>query len=86
MKKFSTAALCLLGGIGPVCFYASCREAATSEAGEYYNIRNDVFWDTAEGAPLYSQGGGRLRAGFDISGGVGAYCHVDDVTLTRMDD
>lgn len=61
MKKISTAVLCLLGGIGPACFYVSCREAATSDVGEYYNIRNDVFWDTAEGTPLYSQGGGIFR-------------------------
>ena len=29
-----------------------------SDAGRYGTIRNDTFWDTAEGQPLYSQGGG----------------------------
>lgn len=25
------------------------------------NIKNDIFWDTAEGSPIYSQGGGIFK-------------------------
>ena len=28
-----------------------------------YNIKNDVFWNTKDGQPIYSQGGGIFRFG-----------------------
>lgn len=31
-----------------------------ADAGSY-NIKNDVFWDTADGKPIYSQGGGIFK-------------------------
>lgn len=58
MKKVLSAALCSLGMAGSLFFCSSCKETAGRETGEYCNIRNDVFWDTEEGTPLYSQGGG----------------------------
>lgn len=61
MKKVLCAVLSSLGMVGPAFFYSSCKEGGTHVSDEYLNIRNDVFWDTAEGTPLYSQGGGIFR-------------------------
>lgn len=38
----------------------SCVSCDTKQDA-WLNIRNDCFWDTAEGTPLYSQGGGIFR-------------------------
>lgn len=38
-----------------VAALASC---SLSPRGSWQNIKNDCFWDTAEGLPIYSQGGG----------------------------
>ena len=35
--------------------------STTELKAQYKNIKNDVFWDTKEGLPIYSQGGGVFR-------------------------
>ena len=35
--------------------------STTELKAQYKNIKNDVFWDTKEGLPVYSQGGGVFR-------------------------
>lgn len=44
----------------------------TSPSDGFATIRNDVFWDTADGQPLYSQGGGVFRF-TDAATGRGRY-------------
>ncbi len=61
MKKYSSVAVYALGMVALVLGNFSCKGVAAPETAEYHNIRNDVFWDTAEGIPLYSQGGGIFR-------------------------
>lgn len=36
--------------------------------GQSNNIKNDVFWDTADGKPIYSQGGGIFRFADPVTG------------------
>src|ERR1700712_3453260 len=48
LKKALYLSLCL-------CFLINVLKAQTA------NIKNDVFWDTADGKPIYSQGGGIFR-------------------------
>ncbi|GAB6010966.1 family 43 glycosylhydrolase [Viscerimonas tarda] len=38
-----------------VCFLFCHTEAVMAQ---YFNIKNDAFWDTQDGQPIYSQGGG----------------------------
>lgn len=40
---------------------SNATSAATSNVGAFRPIHNDVFWNTADGEPLYSQGGGIFR-------------------------
>ncbi len=53
MKKKKTALLFLLAAMTVVSF-VRCSDA-------YAPIRNDCFWQTVDGEPLYSQGGGIFR-------------------------
>lgn len=52
MKKF-----CLLF----IAFAVSCFAFAVRPSSSYAPIRNDCFWQTVDGEPLYSQGGGIFR-------------------------
>ena len=51
-KLFSNA----VSLIGLIVFHGS--NVAYSQA---YNIKNDIFWETGDGKPIYSQGGGIFR-------------------------
>ncbi len=42
-------------------FAGAVRGAGEADGGAYRPIHNDVFWNTADGRPLYSQGGGIFR-------------------------
>lgn len=44
-----------------VFFVAGGRGADLSSGGGFRPVHNDVFWNTADGRPLYSQGGGIFR-------------------------
>ena len=41
---------------------------ATASKAQYSNIKNDVFWNTKEGRPIYSQGGGIFRFTDPVTG------------------
>lgn len=53
MKKWIAGMIVLLAGL------SACQ--TNNETEGFAEIRNDVFWDTADGQPLYSQGGGIFR-------------------------
>lgn len=65
-------------------FFASCQEPKE----ELVNIKNDQFWDTVDGEPIYSQGGGIFRF-TDPSDGVEKYfwygVHYKEAELYRED-
>ena len=53
----------------------------TKVVAQFQNIKNDVFWDTKEGLPIYSQRGGFLS--FFANGNANSFCLVDYVTLVK---
>lgn len=60
MKSFNVVVLLL------VCIIGMC---TTQNAGaQSYNIKNDVFWNTKDGQPIYSQGGGIFRFADPVTG------------------
>jgi hypothetical protein len=36
--------------------------------GQSHNIKNDIFWDTKDGRPIYSQGGGVFKFADPVNG------------------
>lgn len=64
LKSFIALAVAVLSG--------GARPAAAAPDDGFRTIRNDVFWDTADGRPLYSQGGGVFRFA-DPATGSGRY-------------
>ena len=55
LKLFLTLALCL--ALSPI----AAGERDAHSRGEEKKIVNDIFWDTVDGRPIYSQGGGIFR-------------------------
>ena len=51
------ARVCLLASFITLC--AATHKVAAQDT--YYEIKNDCFWNTTEGKPIYSQGGGIFR-------------------------
>jgi len=47
-----------------VCIIGICYSAS----GQSVNIKNDVFWNTKDGQPIYSQGGGIFRFADPVTG------------------
>ena len=58
-KNFCPSAIMLL-----ICFLSIC----LNSTGQSENIKNDVFWNTIDGQPIYSQGGGIFRFVDPLSG------------------
>jgi hypothetical protein len=55
---------------------------------QFKNIRNDIFWDTKEGLPIYSQGGGIFRFPDPVSGAMKYYwygVHYKEAETYRAD-
>jgi len=61
-KKYSFKGVVLLF----VCFIAIC--TTNNATGQSYTIKNDVFWNTTDGQPIYSQGGGIFRFTDPVTG------------------
>ena len=55
VRYFVTLILCLAAGT------VAAGEQVTDSLGEEKKIVNDIFWDTVDGRPIYSQGGGIFR-------------------------
>ena len=55
VRYFVTLILCLAAGS------VAAGEQVTDSLGEEKKIVNDIFWDTVDGRPIYSQGGGIFR-------------------------
>jgi hypothetical protein len=45
----------------PVLVFALLVFSFNSAIAQYHNIKNDIFWNTKDGLPIYSQGGGIFR-------------------------
>lgn len=60
MPKLKTLNRLAVYAVLPAMFVASMNVTA-AEHGVYNKITNDVFWDTADGHPIYSQGGGIFK-------------------------
>ena len=59
--KFSNSAVLL-----SICFFVS--GSINIVKAQMHSIRNDVFWNTKEGLPIYSQGGGIFQFSNKITG------------------
>lgn len=53
LVRYITGRILLLAG----CYFGTPADIT----GQLQNIKNDVFWNTIEGQPIYSQGGGIFR-------------------------
>lgn len=66
--------------------FISCKQAVSEK--DFQRIRNDIFWDTQDGEPIFSQGGGIFKF-VDPDTGVGKYywygARYNEAALYRND-
>ena len=72
----------------PLLFFILTGSMVTTVHAQSLNIRNDVFWNTQDGRPIYSQGGGIFRFKDPASGLTKYYwygVHYKEAELYRND-
>ena len=69
-----------------LALFTSCKQAVPEK--DFQRIRNDIFWDTQDGEPIFSQGGGIFKF-VDPETGVGKYywygARYNEAALYRND-